>query len=873
MSGCNLGQVTLSYGDMTFFRSALPALGCWCLLRLLASDASAEPLAPAALHALPGFKVELVKAADLTSEGSWISIAEDRQGRLLLGGERGEPISRVTIKDGRVVSAERLKLPLSEVMGMLFAFDSLYVHGRGRSADGREVYGLFRCRSTTSEDQFDKVELLREWRGGGGDHGAHTILLNPDGRHLDVLCGNFCDIPTDLLPSSPHRNYADDLVLPRSEDANGFGAGRKPPGGFIVRMDPDGTHCELVASGQRNTYSVARNPDGELFGFDSDFEGDWGLPWYRPIRVCHLTSGSDFGFREGAGKWPEYYPDSLPSAAIVGIGCPTGVAFGTGAKFPAKYQKAFFVQDWSYGRILAVHLSPEGSSYVGTIENFLVPASLAEKKGRSPFNLTAMLIARDGAMYFTLGGRHTAGALYRVSYVGGEPTASVVQQDDKGSKARALRRQLEAFHDHADPKALGTLWPHLGSEDRFLRYAARIALERQPLNEWKARALAETDAHAALTALLALARLGADSHEPWQALRKFPLGSLPSESLQLEKLRIIEVALSRGALPTPELAATLIAELSPAYPAKSVALNRELCQVLLALKAPGTIERALDLLSAAVTQEEQITYLFHLRTISDGWSPALRRRYLAWWTNQPKPARHSPELLRWFEEAGRAYGDGASYPGYLVKIRQEAIAQIPAAELPLYRSIIDAWAEPLHNLRKPKKQRGYVQDWKLAELEGELKANPSGRNFSQAQDALASAQCLLCHKIGEEGGSVGPDLTAISSRFSRRDILESIIDPSKVISEQYVNTEFTLKDGALVVGRLVSEDDDKLVVRPSMLAPEMVTLRKSDIRSRESSRISPMPPGLINALNRQELLDVLAYLEAGGKKDSPVFRK
>jgi putative heme-binding domain-containing protein len=103
--------------------------------------------------------------------------------------------------------------------------------------------------------------------------------------------------------------------------------------------------------------------------------------------------------------------------------------------------------------------------------------------------------------------------------------------------------------------------------------------------------------------------------------------------------------------------------------------------------------------------------------------------------------------------------------------------------------------------------------------------------------------------------------------------LESIIDPSKVISEQYVNTEFTLKDGALVVGRLVSEDDDKLVVRPSMLAPEMVTLRKSDIRSRESSRISPMPPGLINALNRQELLDVLAYLEAGGKKDSPVFRK
>jgi putative heme-binding domain-containing protein len=103
--------------------------------------------------------------------------------------------------------------------------------------------------------------------------------------------------------------------------------------------------------------------------------------------------------------------------------------------------------------------------------------------------------------------------------------------------------------------------------------------------------------------------------------------------------------------------------------------------------------------------------------------------------------------------------------------------------------------------------------------------------------------------------------------------LESLIDPSKVVSEQFVNTEFTLKDGTLVVGRLVSEDEDKLVVRPSMLAPEMRTLRKNDIRSRESSRISPMPPGLISVLTRQELLDVLAYLEAGGKKDSPLFRK
>ncbi len=248
---------------------------------------------PEALDTLPGFKVELLRLSDMATEGSWISIAKDPKGRLLLGANRKQPISPITIKDGQIAKAEMLKLPLSEVMGMLFAFDSLYVNGHGKGPDGRELFGLWRCTSSKGGDDFDKVELLREWPGGGNDHGAHTILLNPDKKHLNVLCGNFVEVPKDLLPTSPHRNYADDLVLPRAEDGNGFGAGHKPPGGFVVRMDPDGNNCELIASGQRNTYGVAFNRDGELFGFDSDMEWDWGTPWYRPVRVYHVTSGAD----------------------------------------------------------------------------------------------------------------------------------------------------------------------------------------------------------------------------------------------------------------------------------------------------------------------------------------------------------------------------------------------------------------------------------------------------------------------------------------------------------------------------------------------------------------------------------------------------
>ncbi|MEP6672245.1 MAG: heme-binding protein [Chthoniobacter sp.] len=837
--------------------------------------AKGEAAKPEALDTLPNFKVELVRTADAATEGSWISIAKDPKGRLLLGAEKKEPISRLTIKDGQVVQAEILKIPLGEVMGMLFAFDSLYINGRGNAPDGHEVFGLWRCRSTHGDDAYDQVELLREWKGGGGDHGAHAILLNPDKKHLNIVCGNFVDVPEDVLPTSPHRNYADDLVLPRAEDGNGFGAGRKPPGGFVVRLDPDGSHCELVASGERNTYCVAYNHDGELFGFDSDMEWDWGTPWYRPVRVFHAISGADHGFREGASKWPEYYQDSLPATVTIGIGCPTGVVFGDGAKFPAKYQRAFYIEDWTYGRLIAVHLTPDGASYGGTWENFVAPKSLHDAGGKTPLNMTGVLVGEDGAMYFTTGGRHTQGALFRVTYTGTEPTTPADLHDTKGSDARAVRHDLEAFHGHEDAKAVDLAWPQLASTDRFLRYTARIAIESQPITQWKARALAETNPAAALTALLSVARLGGTESQAdlFKALAKFPLSQIKSEAQQLEKLRVIEVSLSRQGRPATDLTAPLIAELSPLYPANTVALNRELCQILLALDAPDTIARTLKLLAAAPTQEEQLNYIVALRTIATGWTPELRRQYFTWWTVKRNATQHPDYTQRWFAEAGREYSDGASFNNFLVKVRRTAVGTVPPAELAGVQSTLDLWAEPLPKLRTSKKQRAFVQDWKMADLEADLDQVGHGRNFAQGQDAVFAVQCLMCHRVGDEGGSVGPELTAISSRFSRRDLLESILEPSKVISEQYANTDIVLKNGTPVSGRIVSETADKIIIRPTMLAPDMQEINKADIQSREVSKVSPMPPSLLSMLTKQEILDLLAYFEAAGHPDGAPFKK
>jgi putative heme-binding domain-containing protein len=175
--------------------------------------------------------------------------------------------------------------------------------------------------------------------------------------------------------------------------------------------------------------------------------------------------------------------------------------------------------------------------------------------------------------------------------------------------------------------------------------------------------------------------------------------------------------------------------------------------------------------------------------------------------------------------------------------------------------------------RKPAKKHDFVKAWTMADLEPALPQVAKGRNFNRGKEAYEAAQCILCHKFGNEGGAVGPDLTAISSRFKSRDILESIIDPSKVISEQFQNTILDLKDGDTVDGRILEETADSVIIQPNPLQPEKLTVKKSDIKDRRPSKLSPMPQGLANILRKNEILDLLAYLESAGRKDAPMFAK
>ena len=476
------------------FACSLLAIGI-SVERNLADETATDA---AGLRVLSGFEVELLYSVPLAKQGSWVSMTADPQGRLIVCDQYGH-LYRVTpspLGKTGVDRVETIDVDLGEAQGLLYAFDSLYVvvnQTQGHPS------GLYRVRDTDGDDQYDSVEMLHAIQGTS-EHGPHAIVLAPDGKSLYLIAGNLTDLPTDIETYHVPKTWKEDLLLPRNPCPSGHNTGRLAPGGWICQITPDGKRWDLISTGSRNSYDMAFNREGELFTFDADMEYDFGKPWYRPTRVCHVTSGAEFGWRFGSGKWPAYNADSLPATLDIGLGCPTGVAFGYDANFPAKYQEALFVCDWTYGRLIAVHLEPNGASYSAEYEDFL---------SGIPLPLTDVIINPvDKAMYFTIGGRKVQSGLYRVTWKGTahESDAEVASNAD-ATELRQLRKQLEAYHGPARADALDFLWKYLGHEDRFIRYAARIALEHQDVDLWQARVFAENDPEATITGLLALSRI------------------------------------------------------------------------------------------------------------------------------------------------------------------------------------------------------------------------------------------------------------------------------------------------------------------------------------------------------------------------------
>jgi putative heme-binding domain-containing protein len=160
--------------------------------------------------------------------------------------------------------------------------------------------------------------------------------------------------------------------------------------------------------------------------------------------------------------------------------------------------------------------------------------------------------------------------------------------------------------------------------------------------------------------------------------------------------------------------------------------------------------------------------------------------------------------------------------------------------------------------------RPFVRHWTQADLAPHLDKALAPRDADAGRRALAAAQCLKCHRLGSSGAAIGPDLSAIGKRFDARGIVESILEPSKVVDPKYHATTWVLGDGRVVTGRANLVNDREIGVETSALTGESLKLLRSEIESSHPATVSPMPEGLLDTLSLDEILDLVALLRGGG---------
>ncbi|MBB3207450.1 putative heme-binding domain-containing protein [Rhodopirellula rubra] len=829
-----------------------------------AGSRSGDPLHAKNVMVPPGFEIDRVYSIP-NDQGSWVSMAIDPQGRIYASDQGGQGLYRVTLKTTGPPIVEKVSTgalsDFSGAQGLVWAQDSLWFHRSGGN--------LYRLTDSDGDDRLDTAESYPGGTGGG-EHGNHAVIVTEDGNALYLDGGNHA--PMGDIAASRVPTWYEGLLLPRMWDSNGHARGLLAPGGWVTRVDPESKTQTLHSIGYRNQYDITLNRFGDLFTYDADMEWDMGTPWYRPTRICNVVSGSDFGWRSGSGKWPAYYEDSLPPVVDIGPGSPTGMISGAGTRFPTRYQDALFGLDWTFGTIYAIHLTPEGASYRGEAEPFAYG---------TPLPVTDAVVGLDGALYFAVGGRGTESALFRIRYVGNESTEAPTHVNPENVAARELRRSLESFHGVKAPTAIDQAWPHLASPDRFIRHAARIAVESQDVADWADRALSETQPQRAITSAVALARRGDASHaapliENLLRLRAEEL----SEGELLGLLRAYALIFMQLEKPSETQTQHVLAQLDPLMPSTLPNVNIELIRLFTFLQSPTVARNAIDLIRNRTAPEmpdwgtlasrnssygsavnrmlenpppsQEIMIAFMLRTLRNGWSLDLRREY-----------------FQFLNEAAKTSG-GSSFPGYLTRIRDEALTGCSNEERTALNEITGENFDPAPDFEIAPIE-GPGRKWDIASV---LAAASQGKpDFERGRSLYFSGKCASCHRIAGLGGNIGPDLTSIPSKFDQKYVVEAIIDPSKVISDQYGSSTVLLADGSLLTGLVIKRDQGNLTVYPNLADAEPIEVDADDVEEVVPSSVSQMPLELLDGMNDGEVRDLLGYLMSGGNPSDRRYRK
>ena len=169
---------------------------------------------------------------------------------------------------------------------------------------------------------------------------------------------------------------------------------------------------------------------------------------------------------------------------------------------------------------------------------------------------------------------------------------------------------------------------------------------------------------------------------------------------------------------------------------------------------------------------------------------------------------------------------------------------------------------------RPEKQ------WTLEELSQAASSDLKQRDYANGRKMFAASGCYACHRFQNQGGMTGPDLTSAGRRYSPHDLLDQVINPSKVINDQFSAVKILTDEGRIYTGVVVNLNNDQLTLNTDLSDPnKRQAINRNTIEQLVVSKTSPMPAGLFNRMTKEEILDLTAYLISGGDEGHDFFQK
>jgi putative heme-binding domain-containing protein len=289
--------------------------------------------------------------------------------------------------------------------------------------------------------------------------------------------------------------------------------------------------------------------------------------------------------------------------------------------------------------------------------------------------------------------------------------------------------------------------------------------------------------------------------------------------------------------------------------------NNDLMPHNFVITQPGSLEEIGTLAESTATDPQ---------AAQRGYVPPSKKLLLASRLIQPREAQRLPFTAP--KQPG-IYPYVCTYPGHW---RRMYGALYVVDDLDQYQGDAESYLarHPLPIADELLKYTGPRKEWKFEELAAPVEQLDHGRSFRNGKQMFQIASCVACHKMNGVGTEIGPDLTKLDPKQQKPiEILRDILEPSFRINEKYQTYVFALKSGQAVTGLVLEETPEAVKVIENPLAKaQPVVLKKAEIEERVKSPTSIMPKGLLDKLSREEILDLIAYLAAGGEEHHKLFQ-